>query len=75
MPLLNDKLGGDIDPKPVTAAKTTDAVSVKAYLETRTKIKTADISKQVWAKPEDIIASTVKLHGGTLEGYKNSGLG
>ena len=57
------------------AAQVKDSAPVKAYLTTYTKVKAADLNKQAWVKPEDIIASAVKLHGGMVEGYRNSGLG
>lgn len=73
MPLKGD-IG--IEPKPVeAAAKVTDSAPVKSYLTAKTGVKAADISKQVWAKPDDIIGNAVKAHGGTMESYKNSGLG
>ena len=58
-----------------TAAKVTDPIPVKAYLIAKTGVKSADLSKQVWEKPEDIIGNAVKAHGGTIENYRNSGLG
>lgn len=57
------------------AAKVVDAALVKAYLTTKTGAKLTDLNKQVWTKPEDIIANAVKAHGGNLEDYKRSGLG
>ncbi len=63
------------EPKATTAAQVTDAVPVKAYLVAKTGIKTADLAKESWTKPEEIISNAVKAHGGTLAGYKASGLG
>ena len=77
MPLSKgEPLGvGEVESRPVEAAKVIDPTPVKTYLTTHTKVKAADLSKQAWGNPEDIIASAVKFHGGTIEGYQNSGLG
>lgn len=77
MPESKEPIGAsEIDPKPTdTAAKIADPTPVKAYLTTYTKVKAADLSKQVWTKPDDIIGAVVKLHGATMESYRNSGLG
>ena len=65
------EVGGGV----IVAAKQTDAVAVKAYLTAKTGIQAAMLNKERWATPDEIIASVVKLHRGTLEGYKASGLG
>lgn len=57
------------------AVQVKDPEVVKAYLTTYTKVKVADLAKEVWVKPEDIIGAAVKAHGATLESYRNSGLG
>lgn len=76
MPLKGDVgVGVEPKPEPIAAAQVTDPAPVKSYLTTKTGIKAADISKQVWAKPADIIGNAVKAHGGTMENYRNSGLG
>lgn len=75
MPLPKDNPVGEIEPQATIAAQVTNAVPVKAYLTAKTGIKAADLTKEVWTKPEDIITNAVKAHGGTLEDYRNSGLG
>jgi hypothetical protein len=35
----------------------------------------AEVDEMAWDTPEDAIASVVRLHGQTMEGYKGSGLG
>jgi hypothetical protein len=62
------------EPKPVTAALITDAVAVKEYL-TKAGVKSLELAKLPWEKPEEIVESVVKLHGATLASYRNSGLG
>jgi len=77
MPESKDPIeAGEIDPKPTdTAAQVADPTPVKAYLTTYTKVKAADLAKETWTKPDDIIGAAVKLHGATMESYRNSGLG
>jgi hypothetical protein len=51
-------------------------VAVKAWVKTTaTSFASSAVDKEKWITPDDAIASVVKLHGQTLAGYKQSGLG
>ena len=73
MPLNKEPLAKAIEPGKLTA-KITDAAKVKAYLQ-KAGVKSAEINKLAWGKPDDIIGSVVKLHGATLADYRAGGLG
>jgi len=65
----------DIEPADdLKAAKVTDAKQVQDYLKAK-GMTTAQVSKEKWASPEEIIESVVKLHGQTMENYWQGGLG
>jgi hypothetical protein len=69
MPKLSEEI------KPIAMkVKIEDAKKVKDYLKTK-GMKAADVDKEKWDTAEDIIESVVKLHGGTLEAYRQGGLG
>jgi hypothetical protein len=72
MPKLSEvdtKPAGDVKP-----AKVTDAKQVQDYLKAK-GLTTAQVSKEKWVSPEEIIESVVKLHGQTMENYRQGGLG
>jgi hypothetical protein len=78
MPKSSDVIVVKDDPKPkvTTAAKVDvkDAKKVQDYLKAKGMAQ-AKVSKQKWTSPDDIIESVVRLHNGTLEAYRQGGLG